>query len=135
MSYILSDAFEVITLSNVTTFCKKWHRCHFVGLIEWAVSCCRVWYSVLSYLFDLGTWSVVKSHRHILFIVKSLNQIVPGINNHLSVNMVTAVMLFLYTLHLSHFRCVIKILHPEIVTRKPCCRRESARCRCNFRSI
>jgi len=23
----------------------------------------------------------------------------------------------------------------QIVTRKPCCRRESARCRCNFRSI
>ena len=23
----------------------------------------------------------------------------------------------------------------EMITRKPCCRRESARCRCNFRSI
>jgi len=25
--------------------------------------------------------------------------------------------------------------HGYITTRKPCCRRESARCRCNFRSI
>jgi len=26
-------------------------------------------------------------------------------------------------------------LNKPQVTRKPCCRRESARCRCNFRSI
>ena len=28
-----------------------------------------------------------------------------------------------------------KVILSELKTRKPCCRRESARCRCNFRSI